>query len=72
MANFAYQVTGFAYQGAGQFAYQGSAEDEVDVTLWGRIRQDAKRRARIEQEDVEILRILRTEIIPRILRRRRH
>lgn len=27
MANLAYQVTGFAYQGAGQFAYQGSTDD---------------------------------------------
>ncbi len=26
MANFAYQVTSFAYQGAGQFAYQGSGD----------------------------------------------
>lgn len=26
MANLAYQVTGFAYQGAGQFAYQGAAD----------------------------------------------
>ena len=26
MADFAYQVTGFAYQGAGQFAYQGSTD----------------------------------------------
>lgn len=27
MANFAYQVTNFAYQGAGLFAYQGDAGD---------------------------------------------
>ena len=26
MADFAYQVTGFAYQGDGQFAYQGSTD----------------------------------------------
>ena len=26
MADFAYQVTGFAYQGNGQFAYQGSTD----------------------------------------------
>lgn len=26
MANLAYQVTGFAYQGVGQFAYQGSVD----------------------------------------------
>ena len=31
MANLAYQVTGFAYQGAGQFAYQGDAGGTVPV-----------------------------------------
>ena len=30
MSNFAYQVTNFAYQGAGLFAYQG-ATDDVEV-----------------------------------------
>lgn len=32
MANVAYQVTDFAYQGAGQFAYQGSADGPLPVT----------------------------------------
>lgn len=29
MAELAYQVTGFAYQGSGQFAYQGSVDGAV-------------------------------------------
>lgn len=28
MAELAYQVTDFAYQGAGEFAYQGSVDEE--------------------------------------------
>lgn len=31
MAELAYQVTGFAYQGSGQFAYQGSSDDTTTV-----------------------------------------
>lgn len=31
MANFAYQVTNFAYQGDGQFVYQGSSGGVVPV-----------------------------------------
>lgn len=31
MASLAYQVTGFAYQGIGQFAYQGSVDGGVTV-----------------------------------------
>ena len=32
MANLAYQVTGFAYQGIGQFAYQGSIDAVTTAT----------------------------------------
>lgn len=35
MAELAYQVTGFAYQGAGEFAYQGSSAEDVAPKLGG-------------------------------------
>ena len=41
-----------------------------DINLWGRLRQDARLRARIEAEDAELIRIVRTTIAPELLRRR--
>lgn len=50
MANFAYQVTNFAYQGSGLFAYQGS-DDAVQPERFSGGWEYAKRaRRRIEEE----------------------
>lgn len=35
MANLAYQVTNFAYQGAGQFSYQGSTDVAPSIPIGG-------------------------------------
>lgn len=51
MANLAFQVTGFAFQGAGQFTYQGS----TDETAAGDVRRGRYRRRIILPDKREIV-----------------
>jgi hypothetical protein len=53
VANFAYQVTGFAYQGDGAFAYQGASDGVVPsvVTPSGRWQPLRKRTIRIKRSE---------------------
>ena len=57
-------------EGESEAEFAAPEEDEIDVTLWGRLRHDARLRARIEAEDAELIRIVRTTIAPELLRRR--
>ena len=56
--------------GESEAEFVSPEEDAIDVTLWGRLRTDARLRARIEAEDAELIRIVRTTIAPELLRRR--
>lgn len=67
MANLAYQVTGFAYQGAGLFAYQGSVDappptPDDQASNW---QADYwKRKSKKEQEEDELEERIRLGILP--------
>ena len=51
MANLAYQVTGFAYQGAGQFAYQGSSDDTHDGVDDTEVRKRVRKQVREDEKE---------------------
>ena len=65
MANLAYQVTNFAYQGVGLFAYQGSVDSALtaeqasnwQATYW-------KRKSKADIENMEMLERIRLGILP--------
>lgn len=50
MSSFAYQVTNFAYQGAGLFAYQGDAGDVQQERFSGGWEYALRARKRLEEE----------------------
>lgn len=58
MANLAYQVTNFAYQGAGQFAYQGSVDgaattDQFSGGYWPEPKRKRRTPEDIRKERIE-------------------
>ena len=57
--------------GEGDAAFDATEASAIDVTLWGNIRrQQGRKRAQAEAEDLEILRMVREKIAPRLLRNR--
>lgn len=67
MAILAYQVTGFAYQGAGQFAYQGSVDTPAVLTEEQASNWQAtywKRKSKADRENEEMLERIRLGILP--------
>lgn len=62
-------ATGLVFHGWLPGVGETTPAPEVDVTLWGRIRQDARRRSQIEREDAELIRIVRLELGPKLLSR---
>ena len=69
MANLAYQVTNFAYQGAGLFAYQGSVDTPPtpDLTPEQASNWQAnywKRKSKADIENLEMLERIKLGILP--------
>jgi ribosomal 50S subunit-associated protein YjgA (DUF615 family) len=62
VADTAYQVTNFAYQGAGQFAYQGSTDD-IAVSAGGVKRKPRVIRLRDEESREKLAEFIKGELL---------